>query len=287
MDYLFENIDTNYYKTTRSNNYQNTFNLNLSKISLDKIHNLNKSHKKKLQTIKYNNPSFFEKNFNINERTKTKYIRKYTLKDFLETRMKSIGNKTDINKSCLSKTFFYRKNDKYNLKDRTIFIKNLKLRPTIKVQNIDFHINDQQADMQKNRNMTKESLQYRTEEIKIELKKSLKTIEEILFFLIKENNIREFKNILEKFQVNINSTDKDKNTFLIFAVQCGSFDLALYLIEKGAKINEQNKILNTALHYALLNQDYKMADLLLKNGANEKIKNSDGLIPWQMDKSYK
>ena len=57
-----------------------------------------------------------------------------------------------------------------------------------------------------------------------------------------------------------------------------------YLIEKGTKINEQNIYLNTALHYALLNQNYSMADLLIKNGADEKIKNSDGLIPWQMSK---
>ena len=190
--------------------------------------------------------------------------------------------KEDENKFCLKKNFFYRSKDK--IKERTVYIKNLKFRPSIKIQNINFHVNDQQADMQKNKNMTKESLQYRTEELKMELKKSLKTIEEIMFFLIKENNIREFKNILERFQVNINSTDKEKNTFLIFAVQCNSIDLVNYLIEKGSKINQQNASLNTALHYALLNQNYALADLLIKNGADEQIKNSDGLIPWQMNK---
>ena len=57
-----------------------------------------------------------------------------------------------------------------------------------------------------------------------------------------------------------------------------------FWVEKGSKINQQNVYLNTALHYALLNQNYALADLLIKNGADEKIKNSDGLIPWQMNK---
>ena len=40
--------------------------------------------------------------------------------------------------------------------------------------------------------MTKEGLIFRTEEIKAEIKKNLKSIEEILFFLIKENNLERF-----------------------------------------------------------------------------------------------
>ena len=279
IEYFFQNFERYYYQTKRSSNYNNTFIYETEKIDLEQI---DSNRKKKLQTIKYRNPSNLEKHLHFINKKSENFIRKYNIKDFFKTQIKKTTKKSDLNNFCLKKNFFNRNNDK--IKEKTLYIKNLKLRPTIKIQNINFHVNDQQADMQKNKNMTKESLQYRTEELKMELKKSLKTIEEILFFLIKENNIREFKNILERFQVNINSTDKEKNTFLIFAVQCNSFDLVNYLIEKGTKINEQNIYLNTALHYALLNQNYAMADLLIKNGADEKIKNSDGLIPWQMNK---
>ena len=279
IENFFEKFEYCYQKK-RSSIYNNTFFFETKKLNLEEINNRHK----KLQTIKYKNPSNLEKNLHfVNKKNDEHFIRKYTLKDFFKTTVKkSTLKKEDENKFCLKKNFFYRSKDK--IKERTVYIKNLKFRPSIKIQNINFHVNDQQADMQKNKNMTKESLQYRTEELKMELKKSLKTIEEILFFLIKENNIREFKNILERFQVNINSTDKEKNTFLIFAVQCNSIDLVNYLIEKGSKINQQNASLNTALHYALLNQNYALADLLIKNGADEQIKNSDGLIPWQMNK---
>ena len=47
--------------------------------------------------------------------------------------------------------------------------------------------------MTKAKDMSKEQLIFRTEEIKLGLKKQLRTIEEILFFLIRENNFKEFK----------------------------------------------------------------------------------------------
>ena len=56
--------------------------------------------------------------------------------------------------------------------------------------------------------MTKEGLIFRTEEIKAEMKKNLKTIEEILFFLIRENNFREFKEIQERYHVSLESLNK-------------------------------------------------------------------------------
>ena len=134
-----------------------------------------------------------------------------------------------------------------------------------------------------NINMTKESALYRTVEIKMKMKQKLKTIQDILFFLIEENNKIEFQTLIEKYSVDINTTDKKLNTFLIFAVQTDNYDIVNYLIEKGAKINLQNVYGNTALHYAILNKNFKIVDLLIKNGANEGIINKFGFTPYQLN----
>ena len=110
--------------------------------------------------------------------------------------------------------------------------------------------------------MTKEELIFRTEEIKAEIKKNLKSIEEILFFLIKENN-------LERFHISLESRNNKGSTLLIFAVQCGYYIFVKYLLEKGANINAQDFELNTALNYALSHNNFNFADILLKNEANE------------------
>ena len=129
--------------------------------------------------------------------------------------------------------------------------------------------------------MTKENMVFKTQEIKNKIKKDLKTLEEILFFLIKENNFREFKDIQKRFQISLESKNNTKDTFLIYASKCEKIDFVEYLIEKGAFINAQNNELNTPLHYALKNKNFKISDLLLKAGANEKLVNKNNLTPWQ------
>lgn len=150
-----------------------------------------------------------------------------------------------------------------------------------KVDNIHFNVVDQEEEMKKKKNMTKESLIFRTQQIKMEMKKKLETIEEILFFLIKENNFKEFKEIIEKYRVGLESRDKYGNTFLIFAVQCSFIEIIKYLIHKGADINARNLDLNTPLHVALIFKNFEIVDLLIKNGANEQAINIHGLSPWQ------
>ena len=135
----------------------------------------------------------------------------------------------------------------------------------------------------KNDKMTKESALYRTVEIKMKMKQKLKSIEDILFFLIEENNKIEFQTIIEKYCVDIDTRDKKLNTFIIRAVQTDNIEIVNYLIEKGAKINLQNIHGNTALHYAILNKNFKIVDLLIKNGANEEIKNKYGFTPYELN----
>ncbi len=94
----------------------------------------------------------------------------------------SFYNKLKIPSSILSNGYFNRKNDIVNFDRRVSYIRKLKFKPTAKIKNIKFHVNDQRKEMSKNRNMSKENLIFRTEEIKNKMKKKLKTIEEILFF---------------------------------------------------------------------------------------------------------
>jgi ankyrin repeat protein len=131
--------------------------------------------------------------------------------------------------------------------------------------------------------MTKESALYRTVEIKMKMKQKLKSIEDILFFLIEENNKIEFQTLIEKYCVDIDIRDKKLNTFIIRAVQTDNIEIVNYLIEKGAKLNLQNNYGNTALHYAILNKNFKIVDLLIKNGANEEIKNKFGFTPYELN----
>ena len=193
----------------------------------------------------------------------------------------SFYNKLKIPSSILSKDYFNRKNDIVNFDRRISYIRKLKFRPTAKIKNIKFHINDERKEMIKNRDMSKENLIFRTEEIKNKMKKKLKTIEEILFFLIKENNLREFKDIQERFQVSLESRNKSDDTLLIYATKCEKENFVEYLIKKGAFINAQNNELNTPLHYALNSKNFKISDILLKAGADEKIVNKINLTPWE------
>ena len=128
---------------------------------------------------------------------------------------------------------------------------------------------------------SKESMLYETNKIKSELIKEANTFIDILFLHIKDGNYQNFQDIFQKFNPGINERDENGNSFLNLAVQCCCREIIMFLINKGADINSQNKKLNTALHYALSFQEYDIADLLLKYGADENIKNINGLTPWQ------
>ena len=57
------------------------------------------------------------------------------------------------------------------------------------------------------------------------------------------------------------------------------FDMASYLLQKGAKINAVNHQENTPLHMAVYNSDHDLTSLFLKNGAEINVKNALGDSP--------
>ena len=131
----------------------------------------------------------------------------------------------------------------------------------------------------------RESMMYETHKIKNELIKEANTFIDILFLYIKDGNYQNFEDMFKKFNPGIEERDDKGNTFLNLSVQCCCKPIIKFLLHKGANSNSQNKKLNTPLHYALSFQNYDIADLLLKYGADESIKNVDGLTPWQCVKS--
>ena len=250
--------------------------------------------------IVFNKEQFFEKykpflkDFNeyCNKRTFSKkssflalnklYTKKKTS---LNERANYLKAKTAIDKiGCLNRNYFDR--GSFKVSDMNNIVNEIKMHPKRQVEHIHFHICDQQAEMQRTKDMSKESLVYRTQEIKLKMKKDLQNIEEILFFLIKENNFREFKDISDKYRVNTESRDKDGNTFLIFAVECGFIDFVKWLVQKGANIDAQNLKGNTALHLAMIFQNFDIIDYLLRNGANERLLNDQNLTPWECLQLY-
>ena len=114
---------------------------------------------------------------------------------------------------------------------------------------------------------------------------NFKTIEDLywgLCFLLIEKDFDLFMLKLEELKnvIDINYQLFDGNTFLIISTQQGNSKVVKFLCQKKCDINIQNILGNTALHYAIANQYYVLADILERNGAREDILNYKGLAPW-------
>ena len=80
--------------------------------------------------------------------------------------------------------------------------------------------------------------------------------------------------------ININQQLIEGNTLLILSAREGNHLISKYLCDQGIDVNIQNNTGNTALHYAIGNQFYSIADVLTRFGAREDIPNTKGLLPW-------
>ena len=58
------------------------------------------------------------------------------------------------------------------------------------------------------------------------------------------------------------------------------------LINNHASVNIQDNFGNTALHYAFENEEFELAEYLIKNGADENLVNEDGQTPVMMTPYY-
>jgi len=63
------------------------------------------------------------------------------------------------------------------------------------------------------------------------------------------------------------------------SVEKGTIDIVKYLITAGVNINAQDSDKNTALHYAVINDQPEIVALLLKNHAKTDIMDINGQTP--------
>lgn len=81
----------------------------------------------------------------------------------------------------------------------------------------------------------------------------------------------------------VNKTDTNGNTLLSVACQNGRMKVAQLLVRKGANPNHQNAQGNTPLHYAMEYKFFELAAWLVepdKGGASDEIYNAAGLGPY-------
>ena len=198
---------------------------------------------------------------------------------------KSLENKKDIlenklNISLINREKIERKYDKIITRNIDNFYKRKK---NTKVKKKEKHNEIKKNDINflKGNYMFKNMIDYRTDQIKLTIKNKIKSPVEMLFYHIKEHDFDEFIELFERKQIDLDSRNKENDSFLIYAVKCKAMKFVLYLLKKGINVNLENKLGNTALHYAFSDQNFQLADVLLKYGADEFKTNIYGKTPWQ------
>ena len=104
----------------------------------------------------------------------------------------------------------------------------------------------------------------------------------LLFNCIMKSLNTNFINYFQRMEKNIDINQQffDGNTLIILSTKEGNLDITKFLCQQGADLNIQNNLGNTALHYAIANQFFSIADVLKSNGAREDIPNNKGFCPW-------
>jgi ankyrin repeat protein len=129
--------------------------------------------------------------------------------------------------------------------------------------------------------MNRESVIYRTHEIKSEIIKSCQDILDVLKFYIQDNYLQKFKEVFEKSNINIDQKDGNQDTLLIIAVKSNRYEFVEYLLTNQADVNIQDSEFNSALHHALRNKFFRISNLLISKRADEYLKNIRGHTAWQ------
>lgn len=129
--------------------------------------------------------------------------------------------------------------------------------------------------------MNKDTFLSKTMSLISDKKYTLSTLKDILFYLIKQKDFGEFQRICSIHIVDYEAKDESGNTYLNFSVLCNEYDFVLFLLQRGAEVNTTNNEMNTPLHNALHNRNFKIADLLLNHKANEHCLNIYKQTPWQ------
>jgi 26S proteasome non-ATPase regulatory subunit 10 len=98
----------------------------------------------------------------------------------------------------------------------------------------------------------------------------------------KDGDFETVKKLLEKDPKLLNTGNRLQQTPLLMASFGGHANIVLFLIEKGAKINQPDSFGATPLHMAVLGGQTEIVELLVSKGADVNIKSRNGKIPLQM-----
>ena len=103
-----------------------------------------------------------------------------------------------------------------------------------------------------------------------------------LIFAVSLENTEAVKIVLK--HSNLEDYDESEETALFHAITTTSFEIPCLLINAGAQINVQNKQNNTPLMKSVLLKNLAVAKELIRNGADTKIKNSEGFTAYDLAK---
>ena len=128
-------------------------------------------------------------------------------------------------------------------------------------------------------------INYSSNETSSNISSEDKDVDDIFYELVRYIFESKNKNFMEFFErnkknINMNQQLEGGNSLLIISSREGNATITRFLCEQGLEINMQNNNGNTALHYAIANQLYSIADILTRFGAREDIANNKGLYPW-------
>ena len=98
----------------------------------------------------------------------------------------------------------------------------------------------------------------------------------------KEGDFETVKKLLAKDPKLLNTGNRLQQTPLLLASFGGHADIVLFLIDKGAKIDQPDSFGATPLHMAVLGSQTEIVELLVSKGADVNIKTRNGKIPLQM-----
>jgi ankyrin repeat protein len=91
------------------------------------------------------------------------------------------------------------------------------------------------------------------------------------------NLLEPVKFLVEKKAFDVNAADRSGGTPLIYAVQFKSYEVAEYLLSKGAIQSKGWGVY--PIHDAVMNYDLEMLKLLVKHGADVNSKDDSGYTP--------
>ena len=101
-----------------------------------------------------------------------------------------------------------------------------------------------------------------------------------LYNLSCDNSIDQLEAALDE-GISVETTDEHSNTLLILAAQQGSKRLCKFLLRRGADMNVQNNVGNTALHFCYAYNHNELGEYLKSKGAHDNMLNIDGLTCYE------